>query len=350
MFFSICLNLVKNTGLLNRFISSILCFTLLSCSMTIPKEQAINGVSFVAANEAIDQSHVEPVVKVNANYASIMPFGFLKNINAPDLIYSSERQWFGETLEGSRQYISELQKGNIKIMIKPQVWVWKGEFTGDIFMKSEADWKQLENSYSAFILDYAKLAQEVDAEIFCIGTELELFVKYRPNFWTDLIKRIKSVYKGKLTYAANWDEYRRVPFWFELDFIGIDAYFPVSDMKTPTVEDCKKGWQGHKSVMKSISQQYSKQILFTEFGYRSMDFTGKEPWQSDYKIKSINFQGQTNATKALFEEFWYEEWFAGGFIWKWFHKHNNINGNTDNQFTPQNKPVEQVISEYFDTY
>lgn len=318
--------------------------------MTVPKKEAINGVSFVAANEAIDQSHVEPVVKVNANFASIMPFGFIRNLNAPEVIYNSDRQWLGETIEGSKQYISELHKKNIKIMLKPQIWVWNGEFTGDIFMKSESDWKILEDSYAKYILDYAKLANEVKAEIFCIGTELELFIKYRPNYWTDLIKKIRSIYSGKLTYAANWDEYRRVPFWHELDYIGIDAYFPVSNMQTPTVEDCIKGWQVHKTIIRRYSEQFKKPILFTEFGYRSMDFTGKEPWQSDYKIKSFNLQGQTNATQALFEEFWNEEWFAGGFIWKWFHEQNNIDGNTDNQFTPQNKPVEEIIREHYFQY
>ena len=28
-----------------------------------------------------------------------------------------------------------------------------------------------------------------------------------------------------------------VTFWDELDFIGIDAYFPLSDKKSPTIED-----------------------------------------------------------------------------------------------------------------
>jgi len=311
--------------------------------MTVPKKQSINGVSFVAANEAVDQSHIEPVVKVNANYASVMPFGFIRNLDTPEIIYNTDRQWFGETEEGAKQYIEQLQKNNIRIMLKPQLWVWHGEFTGGIEMKTEADWNILEDSYAKFILDYAKVAQETNIEILCIGTELESFIKNRPEYWKQLIVDIKKIYRGKLTYAANWDEFKRAPFWAELDYIGIDAYFPVSGKQTPTVEDCKKGWQNHKTLIKSYSEQYNKPILFTEFGYRSMDFTGKEPWQSDYKIKSLNLQGQTNATQALFEEFWNEEWFAGGFIWKWFHKHEKVGGNNDNQFTPQNKPVEKLL-------
>ncbi len=311
--------------------------------MTVPKKLSINGVSFVAANEAINQNHIKPVVNINANYASVMPFGFIRNLDSPEIIYNTNGQWYGETEEGAKQYIKQLQNNNIKIMLKPQLWVLHGEFTGDIEMKTEKDWKVLEDSYSKFILDYSLLAEETNVEIFCIGTELENFIENRPNYWRQLINEIKKVYKGKLTYAANWDEFKRTPFWSELDYIGLDAYFPVSDMQTPTVEDCKKGWQNHKKLIRSYSEQFNKPILFTEFGYRSMDFAGKEPWQSDYKIKSLNLQGQTNATQALFEEFWNEDWFAGGFIWKWFHQHDKVGGGDDNQFTPQNKPVEKIV-------
>ena len=73
-----------------------------------------------------------------------------------------------------------------------------------------------------------------------------------------------------------------------------------------------------------------------------MDYTGKEPWQSDHTIESLNFIGQNNTTQALFDTFWKEDWFAGGFIWKWFHDYENNGGEKDNQFTPQNKPVEAI--------
>jgi hypothetical protein len=225
--------------------------------------------------------------------------------------------------------------------------VWRGEFTGDIKMTTEDNWEALEASYSKFILEYAELAQETNAEIFCIGTELENFIIARPQYWYDLILQIRNIYKGKLTYAANWDEFKRTPFWSHLDFIGVDAYFPVSDKKTPTIEDCKVGWQKHKKVIKSLSETHNKPILFTEYGYRSMDFTGKEPWKSDHTIESLNFEGQANATQALFEEFWHEDWFAGGFVWKWFHNYDNSGGEKDNQFTPQNKPAEAVIESFY---
>ncbi|WP_299885272.1 glycoside hydrolase [uncultured Lacinutrix sp.] len=324
---------------------SIFCL-LQSCN----SQSKINGVSFVASGIPVTDEHVNPVVKVNANYAAVMPFGFIKDLKNPDIVHNTNRQWFGETRAGAKQYAETLQAKGIKIMIKPQIWVWHGEFTGYIKMENETDWKKLEDSYSKFILEYADLAQEVKAELFCIGTELEQFVSNRPEYWNSLILEIKKKYKGKLTYAANWDEFKRTPFWSDIDYIGVDAYFPVSDNKTPTVEECLVGWNKHKTVIKEMADKYKKPILFTEFGYRSVDFSGKEPWKSDRSMTSVNLKAQTNTTKALFETFWKEEWFAGGFIWKWFHDHKKSGGEKDSQFTPQNKPVEKVIQSHYSIY
>ena len=328
------------------FLRLALFFVLLnqSCSSQVEK---INGVSFVASREAIDASHISPVMAINANYAAIMPFGFLRNLEHPEITFNSERQWFGERKEGVVQYIKSLQERDVKIMLKPQIWVWHGEFTGHIEMQTEANWKTLESSYSKFILEYAAVAQELGVELFCIGTELENFVENRPNYWNDLIPKIKVVYKGKLTYAANWNEFEKTPFWETLDFIGIDAYFPVSDSKTPTIEACIEGWKKHKLVIENRSKTYKKPILFTEFGYRSVDFSGKEPWRSERDLGAVNLEAQNNTTQALFETFWSEDWFAGGFVWKWFINHDEVGGESNNMFTPQNKPVEQIIKHYY---
>ncbi len=311
------------------------------------QSKKINGVSFVASAEAINESHVKPVVNVNANYAAIMPFGFIRDLEHPEIVFNTQRQWYGETKAGAKQYILELRKKHIKIMLKPQIWVWHGEFTGYIEMNSEANWKALENSYSKFILEHAQLAQDVKAELFCIGTELEKFIENRPKYWNNLIVEIKNIYKGKLTYAANWDEFKRTPFWDDLDFIGVDAYFPVSEEKTPTINQLKVGWLPHKAVIKKYSETYNKPVLFTEFGYRSVDYSGKEPWKSDRSMNVVNLEAQTNTTQALFETFWNEDWFAGGFIWKWFHKHEDSGGVKDAFFTPQNKPVEDLLRKQY---
>ncbi len=323
---------------------------LLQCSCASQAIPKINGVSFVGSREEVKQEHVDEVLSVNANHAAVMPFGFIRDINSPEIIHNTDRQWFGETKKGARQYIELLQKNGIEIMIKPQIWIWKGEFTGTLKMNSEEHWKQLEASYEDFIVTYARLAEETKIPIFCIGTELEQFVKNRPKYWKGLIKKIKSIYKGKLTYAANWDEYPKTTFWEDLDYIGIDAYFPLSEEKTPSVAELKKGWQPWKEKIEALSKAKDKPVLFTEFGYRSMDFTAKKPWLVDRNDENVNLEGQVNAKKAIFAEFWAEDWFAGGYVWKWFINHQKSGGSEDNRFTPQNKPAQQVIKDMYETH
>lgn len=307
----------------------------------------INGVSFVASKDTISQENISPLKSIHANYVAIMPFGIVKNLDHPTISYNQKWQWFGETQKGAGQYIRMLHNNNIRIMVKPQVWVWNGAFTGLMKMTSEADWLELERGYRNFIMDFAKVAEDENVEIFCIGTELENFVIQRPNYWRNLIAEIKTIYKGKLTYAANWDEYKRVPFWDAVDYIGVDAYFPVSKSQTPTVEEARRGWAAWKEELENFSQKENKQIIFTEYGYRSVDYAGKQPWESDHTLSSMNLGAQANTLQALYEEIWSEKWFAGGFLWKWFIAHDQVGGKNDNQFTPQNKPAEAIVARFY---
>ncbi len=317
----------------------------LGCKSQVKK---INGLSFVSSNDSINTSHIQPVKKASANYVALMPFGFIKKIDEPEIFFNTERQWFGETNVGLKQYANEFKKEGINYMVKPQIWVWKGVYTGHITMNSNEDWQVLENSYEEFIVNYAKTAEEVKAPVFCIGTELEKFVANRPMYWRALIKKIRKVYSGKLTYAANWDEFKRVPFWDDLDFIGIDAYFPLSDKKTPSVIDFEEGWQPHKKQIEIIQKKFNKPVLFTEFGYRSVDFNGKEPWDSNHISGQVNLEAQKNGIQAIYNQFWKEDWFAGGFLWKWFHEHKEAGGNNNNRFTPQNKQTEELIRQLYE--
>ncbi len=325
-------------------------FIVFASGCTQTETAKINGVSFVAAGDSVAQKHIDPILHLGSNFAAVMPFGFVQSLEHPEIIFNSDRQWFGETLLGTSQYIKELHKNHIEVMLKPQIWIWRGEFTGYLKMKSEKEWLEFETSYRAFILTYAEVAEKECVALFCIGTELEQFIVQRPQFWDRLIKDIKEIYKGKLTYAANWDEYKRVPFWNAVDYIGVDAYFPISTMKTPSLEIAKQGWEKWKEEMSGVSAHWDRPILFTEYGYRSVDFAGKEPWKSDREMNVVNLEVQSSLLEALYQEVWQESWFSGGFVWKWFIEHENVGGDTDNQFTPQNKPAEKVIENYFKSY
>jgi hypothetical protein len=102
--------------------------------------------------------------------------------------------------------------------------------------------------------------------------------------------------------------------------------------------------------MKEFYSKYEKPILFTEYGYRSIDYAGKQPWKVDREDGRINLEAQSVLTQSLFDEFWHEDWFAGGFVWKWFHDYEAVGGIENNRFTPQNKPSEETIRAQYAKY
>ena len=57
-----------------------------------------------------------------------------------------------------------------------------------------------------------------------------------------IVDAVRQVYKGRITYAANWDKVGEVGFWDALDVIGVHAYFPLADGDNPDAETLRRGW------------------------------------------------------------------------------------------------------------
>ena len=60
-------------------------------------------------------------------------------------------------------------------------------------MTSNEDWKTFEGSYRKFILTYARIAEDKQVDILCIGTELEKFIANSPRYWRKLISEIRTI-------------------------------------------------------------------------------------------------------------------------------------------------------------
>ncbi len=324
----------------------LLLFLITSCHGQKAADK-LNGISLVASREQVSASDIKPILEVNANAVAVMPYAFMESLATPNLKFNVTRQWQGERLDGIRKTTQLLHSQGLKVMIKPHIWIGNGDFTGNIVMSSEEDWRKFEVNYEEYILLYAQVAADENVELFCVGTELFEFANERSEFWEQLIIKVRKIYKGKLTYAENWDKVEDVEFWGELDFIGVDAYFPLSEGKSPNLEELRSSWKPHKSQLRDLSNKYDRKVLFTEYGYRNTNYATKQPWESSRKETSLNYDLQSNALMAMYQEFWREDWFSGGFLWKWFHNHEQAGGMQNNQFTPQNKPALEVVKGFY---
>jgi len=326
----------------------ILIIVFISISFFPSQTKKINGICFVAPSHKVNTSHLAPIESVNANWVAITPYAFSRP-NSPKVTFNHNNQWRGEKEVGIIETIIAAQKLGLKVMMKPHIWVMGQGWAGEYNLDNEEDWKTWEKAYSQYILQFAKISDSLNIEIICIGTEYKNAVKKRPEFWIKLIKDIRTFYDGQITYAANWDNFENVTFWNKLDFIGIDAYFPIGESKTPSIEELEEKWKPVFQKIRAFQAKNSKPVLFTEFGYRSMDYCTDGHWDLDNQDAVVNLEAQNNATIALFNTFWNQDWFAGGFLWKWY-SNNEKGGVKDSHYTPQNKPVEKVIKDWYNIH
>lgn len=308
----------------------------------------VNGISLVSPPQKVSPTLFGGVEKTHANWVALIPFGFSRE-GQPEVYFDHERQWWGERSDGTCELIRCSKDYDLKVLLKPHVWVrgqgWPGEFD----LTAEEDWKIWEKGYREYILNYARIADSMKVEMFCVGTEFRIAGVKREVFWRSLIKEVRQIYKGPLTYASNWDNFDKIKFWDELDYIGIDAYFPVTEAAAPSISDLEAGWKPIRSQLERFSKQTGRPVLFTEYGYQSLTGTAGKHWEIDKGSDAINMQAQADAYQALYNVFWDEPWFAGGFLWKW-HLRKNYGGPANGAFTPQGKKAEEVIKSHFGSY
>lgn len=304
--------------------------------------EKIKGVSFTGASYLMSASEIDSVKSIGSNWICWMPYSYKVKGNLTDTFPG---QWWGESLTGIQSSVSWSKSRGIKSFIKPHIWFTDGTFNGDFVCNSEEEWQRIELKYADYIIKFANLAEKENAELFSIGVELKNWVKERPAFWLKLIKKVREIYSGKLTYAANWDNYQKITFWDQLDYIAIDAYFPYSLSQSPTVNELKLAMEKQAEILALFSSKHNKQIIFSEYGFRSEDYCCEKPWEYK-KGKPINYVCQKNAFEAFFKVFPKQNWYTGGFIWKWFaSQHITEEGKTGYQI--KNKPSQNLIQQHF---
>lgn len=326
------------------------------------------GICWVGGRQEVTIEELEKVADLGVNWISQTPFGWQRGHDNPDIgnQIGSTQGWWGERDEGLRTTTQLAKQLGIKTILKPHIWLRdeEGKWRGEIQMKTEEDWQIWFQNYETFILHYAQLAEEEGIEMLCIGTELHRTCTEREMDWRKLIAKIRTMYSGQLTYAANFaDEYEDVAFWDDLDMIGIQGYFPVAKHNNPSLSEIKASWNKHIDELKAFSDRFQKPILFTEIGYKSTKDAGIEPWQWPQRLarekRELLFSEQTQADlyEGMFSSLFDKDFIAGFHLWKWYPYHeervkwfksrNPESPYLDIDFTPQGKQAEAVMAKWY---
>lgn len=304
----------------------------------------------------IDSSNIKPLIQNNFNWITIVPFSSQEDYNSPSLnIRPPSKRRASRRDSAWIAQIELVQSQGFKVFLKPHVWIHdpsNGKWRSDIYPDNDANWELWKDSYREFIFRYAKIAETTKAEMFCIGTEFTKLTSEKSEFWENLINDVRKIYSGKITYAANWyDEYEKITFWEQLDYIGVQAYFPLAKKDHPSTEEISQGWGKYISKLDAISQEHQRKIIFTEMGYKSTACSAQKPWEwisyEEEDQRTLSDETQVNCYQAFFDTIWKREWMAGVHLWQWNTRFKKGIGKTDLDFTPQEKPAQETIANGF---
>ncbi len=231
----------------------------------------------------------------------------------------------------------------MKLFWKPHLAYWGSfEWRGAIdFGDDQEAWDRFFDRYELFIVDQAKFAQRSGAELFAIGVELEA-TTYHADRWLRIIERVRSVYDGTITYAANWDSLESVPFWGSVDMIGVHAYFPLSQQSDPNRDEIWRGWDEPLARLEALTRRHGgKPIVFAEIGYNRSHDAARMPWKhemSDSPESRALRQRLMDVALARIESV---PSIRGMFWWKW------IPGDWryDRDFSMRNPEAKQALIE-----
>ncbi|MDX1645276.1 MAG: hypothetical protein R3244_13045, partial [Thermoanaerobaculia bacterium] len=231
--------------------------------------------------------------------------------------------------------------GGFELFWKPHLgYGGSFEWRGDIRFEDEPSWNRFFTGYRLFLLHQARLAARFGAELLAVGVELE-GTTHRPE-WHALIAEVRTIYSGRLTYAANWDRVEEVPFWSELDVIGVHAYFPLAPDEDPSDEALQRAWDGVLADLAELSERNGgKPILFAEIGYNRSLEAARQPWAYEMDESPAARRLRRRLIALAIRRVENAPAIEGMFWWKWIPGPNHH----DRDFSMKDPEARAVLAE-----
>ncbi|SHJ39908.1 hypothetical protein SAMN04488007_0208 [Maribacter aquivivus] len=280
---------------------------------------------------------------MGSNAMAIVPYTGINDINTPTPLHFSNNAG-SENDDAVVHAVAMASDMGMYTLLKPQIYVG-GSWPGGIDMPTDAHWDKFHDYYYRWIRHYAFLAEIHEMDALCIGVEFTKATLSQPDAWREMIKKTRALYSGQLTYAANWGaEFEKIEFWDDLDFIGLNSYYPLSKKDNPTNEELRLQFDTVKTKIKKVYDRFKKPIVFTEIGFRSVD----TPWKNPHAEAddTINEEAQRRSYEIIFEGIQDEPWCQGILWWK-FPSFIEYRGEQNSAFTPNNKLAEETVRDWF---
>jgi len=226
-------------------------------------------------------------------------------------------------------------------------------------VKDLKKWDVWWGNFTAFVVHYAKIAEEKQVPLFCLGCEMNSTEEFEQK-WRELIAQVRKVYTGKITYNVNHGRESQLPWWDAVDLISISGYYEVPPpggqslkeavQHTTPKEQIVERLQSVKQQLVKVHTQTGKPILFIETGVTSVRGCARYPWShpNAFMEQPVDQQEQANYYQAMFEVFWDEPWFRGFCWWDWPARlYDKSHADKHPGFCVYGKQAEEVLRKWY---
>jgi hypothetical protein len=286
-----------------------------------------------------------------AEWVAITPFGRVADLSGHGVDLTFEVP-FEENRAAIRRAILMAHARGLKVMLVPHLWVESGGWRAEIDPKTDEGWAAWAKSYGNFVRTWARVAEETHAEIFSVGVELRSWVTTpRAPSFSALVKEVRQIYKGLLTYSANWDDVERTVILGELDLIGINAFYPLVQHEGAGYAEHMAGARQVRDKVHALAETWQKPVLFTEIGYTTRPDPALRPWEwpDGMTHVKVDEDAQALAYHALLAPLLDEPHFAGFFVWRVYSDPEDISQEAEWGFSPRGKVAERVVKDALST-
>ena len=276
------------------------------------------------------------VEKLHTNFIILSPSGLQDTAQSEEICYTSSATFSDEEL---RKMIRYAKGKGMKVALKPTAncknGVWRAYisfFEQDVVC--EPKWSNWFASYKAFQLHYAKIAEEEQCEMFIAGCEM-VMSEHREKEWRDVIKAIKEVYHGLVSY--NTDKYQEdhVTWWDCVDVISSSGYYPIDDMERQL------------DRIEAVVKKFKKPFFFAEAG--CMARAGSKQVPNNWELQGeLRLEEQVEWYEAFFHACEKRDWVEGFAFWDWSSKMpTQKEALKDSGYNVCKKPVEKTIGDFY---
>jgi hypothetical protein len=135
----------------------------------------------------------------------------------------------------------------------------------------------------------------------------------------------------------------------ELDVIGINAFYPLTEAPGASLSALLEGGRAISERVKRLAASWNKPLIFTEFGYTTRKDPALRPWEWPDRMTNVTVDelAQADAYRALLAPLIDETWFAGFFAWRLYTDPEDMSQEAEWGFSPRGKLAELVLRDAF---